>query len=145
MSEETKFGFWWTRGGKLACVVERNSDSFYPLKGCVVGFVASVYWGDCGRQYPGQAATELDLVEYIGLTHPGVTERPKSEPKWVPWTFDDQLVGIVVQHKASGMRRLITDQGTAEVYMSRDNVSYEFLLANYVRLDGTPCGKQVTE
>lgn len=143
MSAEKQIGFWWTRGGKLACVVERNSDSFYPLKGYLVGY-GTCSWRDDGREQP-PASSKGDLIEYIGLTHPGVTARPKPEPKWVPWTFDDQLVGMVVQRKGLKARRAITDQGTAEVYMSRDNVSYEFLLANYQQLDGTPCGKQVTE
>lgn len=139
MSVEMKVGFWWTRGGELACVLERNSISNCPLKGYVAGLGAAS-WSDDGVQWGG----EDDLVKYIGLTHPGVTVRPKPEPKWVPWSFEDQIVGMPVKF-AEERRKLITEQTSTTVFLGGAGVSYENLLKHYVQLDGTPCGKQVTE
>lgn len=141
MSGELKIGFWWTRSGRLACVVERNSTSIDPLKGCVAGF-GGFCWDDDGCS-PGMSKD--DLVEYIGLTHPVVTERPTPEPKWVPWTADDNICGTIVKSKTKAMTYVICTQGPFFVQVGGTNTSYRELFSDCIQLDGTPCGKQVIE
>lgn len=73
-----------------------------------------------------------------------IKEEPR-EPKYVPFTYEDDLLGLKVEYVNGKKRNMITKQVPSGVYFT-NNVSfnYEQLLKYYKFLDGTPCGKLET-
>lgn len=75
--------------------------------------------------------------------------RIKPSPSYRPWTFEEVPVGVVVATEDGGGRYVITavedgDDDYVCVFLGqRDEVDTEELLANYVMLDGKPCGVAV--
>ena len=67
--------------------------------------------------------------------------RIKPEPKMIPFTYEDDLVGRVVQAKNSRTKSLITEQGIDGIYCGDTFSSYNALFTDCQFLDGSPCGK----
>lgn len=65
--------------------------------------------------------------------------RIKPEPEYVPFTFKDAefLIGKAVRHKNNKWVELITYCDTTDTSVCM----YEYLLRDYIFLDGSPCGK----
>ena len=78
-----------------------------------------------------------------------LTYRIKPEPKIVPFTFEDDLVGKVVIGKSQlfkEIKSIINGQGENNVKVSgSDWMTYEDLLNTCTFLDGSPCGKVINE
>jgi hypothetical protein len=67
--------------------------------------------------------------------------RIKLKPKFVPFTFEDNLVGKVIVRKRFSSREMITVQTSSDVRNDSMPISYKELLELYVFSDGSPCGK----
>lgn len=70
----------------------------------------------------------------------------KEEPQYVPFTFEDDLLGLKLVYINSKKRCIITKQVPSGVYFTNNvSLSYEQLLKYYkFYSDGTPCGKLET-
>jgi len=73
--------------------------------------------------------------------------RIKPEPKRIPFDFSDAktLIGRAVMHKDKRIFCIITDLTKVDIWLSNECKKYDELLSDYKFLDGTPCGKEVTE
>jgi hypothetical protein len=73
----------------------------------------------------------VDTIEY----------RIKPKPRYIPFTFDDNLVGRVVVTRGGG-KALIVGQIEGGVYVGAglEPITYMALLL-WTFLDGSPCGK----
>jgi hypothetical protein len=72
--------------------------------------------------------------------------RPKSQKKYVPFTNEDDLLGMKIKNKFQKGPTIYKyiiikqcDNGVATSW--NDSITYENLLNNYMFLDGSPCGK----
>jgi hypothetical protein len=66
----------------------------------------------------------------------------KYVEKWIPFTFEDALVGRKVKLKTSNYIALIIAQTDQDVNVNGDGwLIFQELLDNYIFLDGSPCGK----
>lgn len=109
-----------------------------------------------------QALAEGETIEFrdcqgfwsgnpqVNFNAPACRYRIKPSPSCRPWTFEEVPVGAVVATERGGGRYVITaaEERDNEGYVSislgqRDEVDTEELLANYVLLDGKPCGVAV--
>ena len=72
--------------------------------------------------------------------------RIKSEPKLVPFTFEDELLGRKIIY-SDGTRAMITAQKKDGVYIggSLNLTSYSSLISTTKFEDGSPCGKYINE
>ena len=77
---------------------------------------------------------------------PGVKYRIKPEPKLVPFTFEDELLGRKIIY-SDGTRAMITAQKKDGVYIggSLNLTSYSSLISTTKFEDGSPCGKYINE
>jgi hypothetical protein len=66
-----------------------------------------------------------------------------KEKQYVPYTYEDDIVGIKVSSKSIKAERLITGKDEDVVTVGGYSVTYQELFDNYTKLDGTPCGKEV--
>lgn len=66
----------------------------------------------------------------------------KPEDKYIPFTFDTNLVGKTIVNKNSKNRFLIYKQAGDGVYISNGLYTYDYLLDNFTFLDNTPCGNK---
>lgn len=115
-----------------------------------------------GWQEPSQAISHRSRVGYIGvITYDrnscgfdvklsSVTVGApyfvleKVEPEYRPWT-PEEAIGMVVNLKGSDIKQLITSSGPHYCFLGSDAYSYKALLAEFTRLDGSPCGVEITE
>lgn len=68
--------------------------------------------------------------------------RIKSKPKLVPFTYDDNLVGLSIINKSVIGKFLIVEQDIDRIYFGiNESVLYKELFDYYTFIDGTPCGK----
>ena len=69
--------------------------------------------------------------------------RIPEEKKYRPFTFEDRelFLGRWVKNKNNNTEIALNIISLTTV----ENCDYEFLLSNYTFLDGSPCGKEVTE
>lgn len=78
-----------------------------------------------------------------------VEYRRKPTPQYVPWTADDveQFRGIWVRSKGSEREQLINGFSGAygTVHVCEEWVELGRLYKQFEKLDGTPCGKVVSE
>lgn len=69
------------------------------------------------------------------------------KPKWVPYTFETAELSIKAKRKCDGaLCRINTRPDCAVVLLADDEAisgTYEYLLANFIHLDGTPFGMEV--
>lgn len=66
----------------------------------------------------------------------------KVVEEWIPFTFEDDLVGRKVKLKNSDYIVLIVAQTGQDVNVIGDGwIVFQELLDNYIFLDGSPCGK----
>lgn len=65
-------------------------------------------------------------------------------PKYVPFTFDDDLLGLKVKYKSTKEKMFITYQSEDEIQCGGLNYSYDNLLEDFEFINGTPCGKLET-
>lgn len=69
--------------------------------------------------------------------------RRKPTPVIVPWTFEDQICGMVVERKNTDERRIVSIQWPAAVLLSGGlRQEYGELLRDWQQVDGKPCGKE---
>ena len=99
-------------------------------------------WVDVNNLNSGilkEASMEVN-GEYLEL-------RIKPEPKLVPFTFDDNLVGKVVVTKDNNNKALIVGQMQDGVYTGtrKSIIRYNELLKLVEFEDGSPCGKYIEE
>ncbi len=94
----------------------------------------------------------MDQTEWGCVDDPGCEFREKPAPQIVPWSYADQLCGMVVKHKEFEIRGLIITQKPETLFMlTGERVSYSDLLKCWKRVvtlpDGSieyaPCGKEV--
>lgn len=69
------------------------------------------------------------------------TYRVLSEPKLIPFDYNDDLVGKVVKHKKIESKSLIVTQDAGGLTITSYSIDYFDLLKDYTFLDGKPCGK----
>lgn len=67
--------------------------------------------------------------------------RIKEEPKYIPYSYEDDLLGMKVESKEFSDKFLITYQNNKKVWIEGSFCTYQELLDRYKKLDGTPCGK----
>jgi hypothetical protein len=66
-----------------------------------------------------------------------------KENKLVPFDYSDNLIGMVVEHKSSGNKRLVIYQNELGIYAGPSYYKYKELLDNYtIYPTGAPCGKE---
>ena len=67
----------------------------------------------------------------------------KVEEKYIPLDYNDDLVGKVIKHKDSEVKRMVVTQNIEGVFMGTSNwtVFYQNLKDNYTFADGTACHK----
>lgn len=70
--------------------------------------------------------------------------RVKEEPKYIPFDFSDDLIGMQIIEKITQVRFLIVKQAIEGVGIDKTLVGYNGLLENYTRFDGFPVGKLAT-
>jgi hypothetical protein len=66
----------------------------------------------------------------------------KPAPVIVPWSFEDQLCGMVLVGKVGKSRAVIIAQGGDSVRLGGCWWIYRQLLESWQQLDGKPCGKE---
>ena len=66
--------------------------------------------------------------------------RIKSEPRYVPWTFETCPVGTVIVKKPGDARGVIINSGPGGAYVFGAGFGYQKLFDECTLLDGTPCG-----
>ena len=74
--------------------------------------------------------------------------RIKREPKLVPFSYEDAdfLVGKVIVPNGQNIAKLICEVNVLNVMFGwEDHDTYTNLLKNYKFIDGSPCGKTVSE
>ena len=65
----------------------------------------------------------------------------KVVEEWIPFTFEDDLLGMKVISKDKKHKSVIMYQDKYDVYPSNVRSNYKNLFNYYTFLDGTPCGK----
>lgn len=63
-----------------------------------------------------------------------------SPPKYRPWRMEEVPVGIVIQHKITHFRWLITGASKNWIHTEEGVNTYGDMLNDYTLLDGSPCG-----
>jgi len=65
----------------------------------------------------------------------------KVVEEWIPFTFEDDLLGKQVIAKDKSCKAVISYQNVTCIIIGDETVEYDELLEDYTFLDGTPCGK----
>lgn len=71
--------------------------------------------------------------------------RVKPEIKYRPWALEDSVVGIIVQRKGFCDQRMIIGADTGHAILNGTTISFEKLMGEFQRTDGTPCGIPITQ
>jgi hypothetical protein len=71
---------------------------------------------------------------------PEIVNKP-IEDTYVPFTFEDDLLGKTVISKDKSCKGVITYQDERKIVIGNYNETYEVLLKDYTFIDGKPCGK----
>lgn len=71
--------------------------------------------------------------------------KPKSKPKYVPFTFEDAelFMNRIVIAKDKSCKAVITYSDDEDVLLGTVGRDYKYLLEDFTFLDGSPCGKEV--
>jgi hypothetical protein len=67
--------------------------------------------------------------------------KPIEEDTYIPFTLEDDLLGMQVISKDKSCKGIVTYQDNEKVIIGAYNITYEELLNNYVIWNGKPCGK----
>ena len=138
--KELKFGesgWFRTRGGEIVFACRVSNAGGYCVRGSDrCGLFNG--WSEFGKWRIG-FDNELDLVERLPECA-GFDWNPK--PKYVPWTFETMPVAVKVKNRLSGLKTVAYPWNNAEAYCATPDyrVGYSYLLADYVQIDGSPCG-----
>lgn len=81
----------------------------------------------------------LDL--YQKLNRKNMKTLAVKEPKYVPFTFMDDLLGLKIKYKDTKEKAQITRQEDEYLALGPLIISYDSMLKYCVFLDNTPCGK----
>ena len=65
----------------------------------------------------------------------------KVVEEYIPFTFEDDLVGKIVVRKTKKVKFLILGQTDNSVFVGIDWLSTHILLEDFMFLDGSPCGR----
>lgn len=65
----------------------------------------------------------------------------KYVEEWIPFTFEDDLLGKRFTDKESSIKYLLTSQTKTGIGTDDYYICYEDFLKNWIFLDGSPCGK----
>ena len=71
---------------------------------------------------------------------PEIVNKP-LEDEYIPFTFEDDLLGEYIEHKKDRRKGIVTYQGHAGVYTGDTFISYKDLLNHWQFTDKKPCGK----
>ena len=85
----------------------------------------------------------LNINEPITLSQnpiPEIVNKP-LEDTYIPFTFEDDLLGEYIEHKKDRRKGIVTYQGHAGVYTGDTFISYKDLLNHWQFTDKKPCGK----
>ena len=63
------------------------------------------------------------------------------EDTYIPFTFENDLLGMKVKYKSTKEKMFITYQSEDDIQCGGLNYSYHNLLEDFEFLDGKPCGK----
>ena len=63
------------------------------------------------------------------------------EDEYIPYTFENMLIGMIVKHKDTDNVSIIVSQNKSRVIVGVTVFSYNDLLIHCTHLDGSPCGK----
>lgn len=98
------------------------------------------------------SVARLDVIyerNAIALSEPMDGLRADNTTKVVRWTADDwrEFYKDVIISKRDKFESLIRywDESGVKVHMTNEYITYEILARDYVRTDGSPCGKVVEE
>lgn len=137
MSVDVKPGWWRMRNGEIAYVAVIRTDGV-PYR--ALGWVGPdcETWTIIG-EFIEDDADDMDLIEHL----PDCTGFDwKPEPKYVPWTFDEKLIGSVIRHKQS--RDVVQICHVAKNLVAvpyYGQLSYEEVFRFFEQLDGKPAGR----
>jgi hypothetical protein len=88
----------------------------------------------------------VDIKTTIDYLNYNYEYRIKPEDEYVPFTYEDTLVGSIILSKTEH-KLLIVSQNRDEVFVvwggSKNNIPYKELLDCFTFIDGTNCGKKV--
>ena len=93
---------------------------------------ANKHWVKTNHDDIGIIASILDL---------DMVYRIAPEPKYIPFDYNDDLVGRVVENKELKFKDMICSQDGTRVYVIGQQILYDNLLKYHTFLDGSPCGK----
>ena len=90
---------------------------------------------------------ELPSYDYDSSFKMNGLLRIKPEPKLVPFTFEDNLIGRIIKLKSINFKFLITTQNNIGIGISYipSIIKYDQLLNEYCFDDGSPCGKYIEQ
>lgn len=71
---------------------------------------------------------------------PPIVNKPLTD-EYVPFTFENLLIGTIVKNKSTGSYYLITSQSEGGLWVANTAIAYKKLFDEYTSLDGSPCGK----
>lgn len=89
----------------------------------------------CENWYEITKPTWNDTTEY----------RIKPEPKYVPFTRNDDLLGERIENKFTHAVFMISGVTNEHIYVGPSFITYGELFNDYIFVDGSPCGKVVSE
>lgn len=101
------------------------------------------FYDRCREKWFDNVATLRHIVDFINS---GEVYRVKQEPEYVPFTYEDDLLGLKIQRKFSADKHFkwcksnIIAQDGNFVFTNFVRCTYEELLDDFVILDGTPSG-----
>jgi len=71
---------------------------------------------------------------------PPILNKPLTD-EYMPFAFENMLIGTIVKSKSTGAYYLITCQSENGVWVNNTGILYKKLFDEYTYLDGSPCGK----
>lgn len=112
-------------------VVSDNYNKDYPI---LVQFQEGRnYFMEDGRQY------EDDVIVLSQTPIIKIMNKPLEE--YVPFTFEDDLLGMKVVSKDKSCKAVIVWQDRYRIIIGQYLKTYEDLLRDYTFIDGSRCGK----
>jgi hypothetical protein len=112
---------------------ENDENERYPI---IVKFMSStISFTEDGRQY------EECLITLSQIPIAEVVNKPIEEDTYMPFTLEDDLLGMQVISKDKSCKGIVTYQDNEKVIFGGYDITYKFLLNNYSSIDGKPCGK----
>jgi len=67
--------------------------------------------------------------------------RLTPEPKYIPFDYSDDLLGMKIVSKDNTVKQIITNAYKKSVYCGDYEMDYQDLFDDYIQLNGKPCGK----